>query len=74
MPELNVDILWKALQNRDTATFSPHVVYAVKTTGIYCKPTCPSRLPLKINTAFFDSLEAAENAGYRPCKRCKPNL
>ncbi|MDP2247619.1 MAG: bifunctional DNA-binding transcriptional regulator/O6-methylguanine-DNA methyltransferase Ada, partial [Nitrosomonadales bacterium] len=47
--------------------------YAVKTTGVYCRPSCPSRLPRPENVAFYDTIEAAELAGYRPCKRCNPN-
>ena len=48
-------------------------IYAVKTTGIYCLPGCASRLPLRKNVAIFDSPEHAVAAGYRPCKRCKPD-
>lgn len=47
--------------------------YAVRTTGIYCRPSCPSRLPRKENVAFFTSCAAAEQAGFRACKRCQPN-
>jgi AraC family transcriptional regulator of adaptative response/methylated-DNA-[protein]-cysteine methyltransferase len=47
--------------------------FAVRTTGIVCRPSCPSR-PMIENVEFFDSLEAALAAGYRPCKRCRPEL
>ena len=47
-------------------------VYAVKTTGIYCRPSCGARRPKRKNVTFFDSPAAAERAGYRACKRCKP--
>jgi AraC family transcriptional regulator, regulatory protein of adaptative response / methylated-DNA-[protein]-cysteine methyltransferase len=46
---------------------------AVLTTGIYCRPSCGARLPRRENVRFFDSCAAAERAGYRPCKRCRPN-
>nr|WP_269809818.1 methylated-DNA--[protein]-cysteine S-methyltransferase [Kineosporia rhizophila] len=48
-------------------------VYAVRTTGIYCRPTCPSRRPLPANVSFFDTTVAARTAGYRPCLRCEPD-
>ena len=48
-------------------------VGAVKTTGIYCKPSCPARRPLRENVEFFEGAEAARAAGYRACKRCLPD-
>jgi AraC family transcriptional regulator, regulatory protein of adaptative response / methylphosphotriester-DNA alkyltransferase methyltransferase len=48
--------------------------YAVRTTGVYCRPSCRSKLPLRKNVEFFDSAEEAEKRGFRPCKRCKPDL
>ena len=51
-----------------------HGVYAVKTTGIYCEFGCPSRRPKKNNTLFFATPATAEQAGFRPCKRCMPNI
>ncbi len=48
--------------------------YAVKTTGIYCKPSCKSKMPKKENTVFFDSASEAEGAGFKPCKRCRSDL
>ena len=47
-------------------------VYGVSSTGIYCKPSCPSKKPLEENLIFFDSVAEAEKSGYRPCKRCEP--
>jgi AraC family transcriptional regulator of adaptative response/methylated-DNA-[protein]-cysteine methyltransferase len=46
--------------------------YSVTTTGVYCRPTCPSRLPHRENVRFHNSCEAAESAGFRPCRRCQP--
>ncbi|WP_325276958.1 Ada metal-binding domain-containing protein, partial [Romboutsia sp.] len=48
--------------------------YAVRTTKIFCKPSCKSRAPLRNNVIFFDSKQQAIGAGYRPCKRCRPDL
>ena len=48
-------------------------LYGVKTTHIYCRPTCPSRLARKANVIFFDTASEAECAGFRACKRCKPS-
>lgn len=49
-----------------------HFVYAVRSTGIYCRPSCPSRKPRRDNVVFHDLPEAAEQAGFRACKRCRP--
>lgn len=49
-------------------------VYAVVSTGIYCRPACPARRPLRKNVEFFASAQAAERAGFRPCKRCSPDV
>jgi AraC family transcriptional regulator of adaptative response/methylated-DNA-[protein]-cysteine methyltransferase len=48
-------------------------LYAVKTTGIYCRPHCPARTPLPKNIEFYPTAAAAQAAGYRPCKRCRPD-
>lgn len=64
------DQRWKAVLQRDpTAQF----FYGVKTTAVYCRPSCASRLPLRKNVMFFTSCGAAESAGFRPCKRCQPH-
>jgi AraC family transcriptional regulator of adaptative response / methylphosphotriester-DNA alkyltransferase methyltransferase len=47
---------------------------AVKTTGIYCRPSCTARKPKKENVTFFPTAKDAQNAGFRPCKRCQPNV
>ena len=63
---------WEAVVARD-ASFEGQFYIAVKTTGIYCRPGCPARLPKRANVRFFDTREEAERAGFRPCKRCKPD-
>ena len=62
---------WLALQRRDPAA-DGRFVYSVTTTGVYCRPTCPSRLALRENVVFHDTCADAERAGFRPCKRCRP--
>ena len=62
---------WQALVEKDPAA-DGKFCYAVKTTGVYCRPSCLSRVPLRKNVTFFDSPEAAEQAGFRACKRCCP--
>ncbi|MGM0785451.1 MAG: bifunctional DNA-binding transcriptional regulator/O6-methylguanine-DNA methyltransferase Ada [Pseudomonadota bacterium] len=62
---------WAAVLARDAAA-DDAFVYAVRTTGIYCRPTCPSRRPRRENAEFHADAVAAERAGYRPCQRCRP--
>lgn len=62
---------WDALVRRDRLAAGAFV-YGVLTTGVYCLPGCPSKVPKRVNVRFFDSCEEAERAGFRPCKRCKP--
>ncbi len=62
---------WQAVQQRDKSQ-DGHFVFAVKTTGVFCRPSCAARLPLRKNVAFYASGEDAAKAGYRPCKRCRP--
>jgi len=62
---------WDAVAGRDRA-MEGVFLYAVLTTGIYCRPGCPAKRPKRENVVFFRSREAAEQAGFRPCKRCKP--
>ena len=64
-------VRWAAVVARDKA-FDGKFVTAVTTTGIYCRPTCAARRPLRKNVRFFATPAEAEAAGYRPCKRCKP--
>ncbi len=62
---------WAAVLRRDRS-FDGALFYAVQSTGIYCRPSCPSRRPRRERVSFFFSPEAAEREGYRPCKRCRP--
>ncbi|MBN8412859.1 bifunctional DNA-binding transcriptional regulator/O6-methylguanine-DNA methyltransferase Ada [Halomonas cupida] len=62
---------WAAVLARDVAAVDAFI-YAVRTTGIYCRPTCPSRRPRRENAEFYADAAAAEQAGYRPCQRCHP--
>jgi AraC family transcriptional regulator of adaptative response/methylated-DNA-[protein]-cysteine methyltransferase len=62
---------WQAVLERD-AQFESAFVYAVRSTGVYCRPTCASRRPSRQQVAFYSSPEAAERAGFRPCRRCRP--
>jgi len=64
------DDRWSAVVRRDPTADGVFYV-AVKTTGIYCRPVCPSR-PLRKNVSFHATRAEAEAAGYRACKRCKP--
>ncbi len=64
------DLRWAAILARD-----PHggFFFSVKTTGIFCRPACPARLPKRENIQFYATASEAQRAGFRPCKRCKPN-
>ena len=66
---MKFEIYWNAVKQNDE-NFDSRFVYAVKTTGVYCKPSCRSRLPKKSNVEFFEEIQAAEEAGFRACKRC----
>jgi AraC family transcriptional regulator of adaptative response/methylated-DNA-[protein]-cysteine methyltransferase len=68
LPSSIDDVRWAAVQARDVAADNDFV-YAVKTTGVYCRPSSSSRLPKRENVEFFDSAQAAEKAGYRPSRR-----
>ncbi len=63
--------LWQAVSDRD-CSFEGKFFYGVRSTGIYCRPTCPSRRPNRNQVCFFESAQSAEAAGFRPCKRCHP--
>jgi AraC family transcriptional regulator of adaptative response/methylated-DNA-[protein]-cysteine methyltransferase len=63
------DERWQAVCERNAAAGGAFV-YGVRTTGVVCRPACSSRRPRRANVVFFDSLPAAERAGFRPCKRC----
>jgi AraC family transcriptional regulator of adaptative response/methylated-DNA-[protein]-cysteine methyltransferase len=66
------DDAWRAVDARDAA-WDGRLVYAVKSTGIYCRPSCPSRRPARRNVRFFTDGAAARAAGFRACRRCAPD-
>jgi AraC family transcriptional regulator of adaptative response/methylated-DNA-[protein]-cysteine methyltransferase len=66
------DARWQAVMARDRES-DGRFVYAVRSTGIYCRPSCPSRRPRRTQVAFFDLPALAEREGFRACRRCKPN-
>lgn len=63
---------WRAVCDRDFRADGAFL-YAVRTTGVYCRPTCRSRQPLRRNVRFFEAAEDAQREGFRPCKRCAPD-
>ena len=66
---LDHETAWQSLTRRDPAAA---FFYAVATTRVFCRPSCKSRLPLRENVRFFATVEEAQAAGFRPCKRCRP--
>lgn len=68
---LDEEIRWKAVLEKDK-NFDGVFVLAVRSTKIYCKPSCPARKPKRENVLFFDSCDEAESKGFRACLRCKP--
>jgi AraC family transcriptional regulator of adaptative response / DNA-3-methyladenine glycosylase II len=68
---LDPDACYRALVTRDSR-FDGRLFVGVKTTGIYCRPICPARTPKRENVTFFPSAAAAQEAGFRPCLRCRP--
>ncbi|HJS41101.1 MAG TPA: methylated-DNA--[protein]-cysteine S-methyltransferase [Sphingomicrobium sp.] len=72
MPVIDDEAAWTAFERRDRR-WDGRVIGAVKTTGIYCKPSCPARRPKREHVEFFADGEAARAAGYRACLRCKPD-
>jgi AraC family transcriptional regulator of adaptative response/methylated-DNA-[protein]-cysteine methyltransferase len=64
---------WAAITMRDTQADGAFV-YAITTTGVYCRPSCASRQPRREHVRFFADCAAAEQAGFRACKRCRPQL
>jgi AraC family transcriptional regulator of adaptative response/methylated-DNA-[protein]-cysteine methyltransferase len=64
---------WTSVLSRDVSADGT-LVYAVRTTGIYCRPSCPSRRPDRSNVSFFADAGSAERAGFRACKRCQPDV
>lgn len=63
---------WLALTQRNRSSHSSFL-YGVKSTKIYCRPTCPARLARRANVVFYDTAEQARRDGFRPCKRCQPD-
>ena len=68
----NDDARWAKFVARDKATDGAFYC-AVTTTGVYCRPSCPARRPKRENVCFYKTCAEAEAAGFRPCKRCRPN-
>lgn len=69
----NEEAHWNAVQTRDES-FDGELLYAVRSTGVYCRPSCPSRKPRREGVRFFTRPELAEQAGFRACKRCHPRM
>jgi AraC family transcriptional regulator of adaptative response/methylated-DNA-[protein]-cysteine methyltransferase len=65
------DARYEAIVRRDPAADETFFV-GVRTTGVYCRPSCSSRTPLRRNVSFYATTDEAERAGFRPCKRCRP--
>ena len=65
--------MWRAVYESDTS-YDGIFFYAVRSTGIYCRPSCKSKIPRRENICYFDTAEQAKEAGFRPCKRCRSDL
>ncbi len=71
LPLPDDDTLYAALLARDPA-YDGFAFVGVKSTGVFCRLTCPARKPKRENTLFFDSIKGCVEAGFRPCLRCRP--
>src|ERR1700738_5158964 len=71
LPSVAEDPRWARIVARDK-TADGHLWYSVATTGVYCRPSCPSRTANPNNVQLHDTLEDAKATGFRPCKRCNP--
>jgi AraC family transcriptional regulator of adaptative response/methylated-DNA-[protein]-cysteine methyltransferase len=71
IPPQAVERFWQAMLHRDSRA-DGSFVFAVRSTNIYCRPSCPARRPLRRNTVFFRTAQDAETQGFRPCRRCRP--
>jgi len=69
--DLDHDACYRAIVTRD-ARFDGRLYIGVRTTGIYCRPICPARTPKRENVSFYPTAAAAQEAGFRPCLRCRP--
>jgi AraC family transcriptional regulator of adaptative response/methylated-DNA-[protein]-cysteine methyltransferase len=72
MPTNDEEMRWNAIVRRDTQA-DGMFFYSVRTTGVYCRPSCASRQAKRENVDFFETIDDAEERGFRPCKRCRPN-
>ncbi len=70
---LSFEEMWERIMACDSK-YDGLFFTAVKTTKIYCRPSCRSRKPKKVNVEFYQDIKAVEEAGYRPCKRCQPEI
>ncbi|MFD2132409.1 bifunctional transcriptional activator/DNA repair enzyme AdaA [Pseudogracilibacillus auburnensis] len=70
---MSKEIMWEAVVTCDPK-YDGEFLYAIKTTGIFCRPSCRSKIPKYKNVSFYTNAEEAQLAGYRPCKRCRPDL
>ena len=71
--QLDPEVCYRAVRARD-ARFDGQFFTAVLSTGIYCRPVCPAVTPKRENCLFFPSAAAAREAGFRPCRRCRPEV
>lgn len=71
IPPQAAERFWQATLHRDSRA-DGSFVFAVRSTNIYCRPSCPARRPLRRNTIFFRTSQDAERQGFRPCQRCRP--
>ena len=69
---LDQERCYRAVASRD-ARFDGHFITAVRTTGIYCRPSCPATTPKRANVEFLPTAGAAQQRGYRACRRCLPD-
>nr|WP_274637718.1 AlkA N-terminal domain-containing protein [Microbacterium bovistercoris] len=72
IPSMTFDERYRAIDSRDSR-FDGQFITAVRSTGIYCRPSCPARTPKPANVTFYPTAAAAHEAGYRACKRCLPD-
>jgi AraC family transcriptional regulator, regulatory protein of adaptative response / methylated-DNA-[protein]-cysteine methyltransferase len=69
---MHEEVYWQAVCDRNSQ-YDERFIVAVRSTGIYCLPSCPSRQPRRENVLFFPHPKAAKKAGFRACKRCNPD-